>query len=84
MFVLFVEVVVKSNKQQSKRRRSCNTWLQPKDIEEEKINSWGGDGGRSVELYHTITMSSKFTQTSPKPAKLGKIGRFAKFVIVLG
>jgi hypothetical protein len=45
---------------------------------------WGGDGDTNMEFHDTITMSSKFTRTSIKLAKLGKIGRFAKFVIALG
>jgi hypothetical protein len=45
---------------------------------------WGGDGDMNMELRGAITVCSKFTWTSPELAKLGRIGRFAKFVIASG
>jgi hypothetical protein len=45
---------------------------------------WDGDGNMKMEFHGTITMSSKFTWTSLKLAKLGRIGKFVKFVIGLG
>ncbi len=44
---------------------------------------WGSDGDTNVEFHNAITVSSKFTRSSPELAKLGRIGRFAKFVIAL-
>jgi hypothetical protein len=43
----------------------------------------GGNEGRIMELCNTITVSSKFTQTSPKLAKFDRIERFTRFVITL-
>jgi hypothetical protein len=56
-----------------------------KKKEDKKIKQvGGGDGDKNMELHNTITVSSKLTQTSPKPTKLDRIGRFTRFVIALG
>jgi hypothetical protein len=77
---LWVALVIEKEEELGKEEKE-------EEEKEERIfffKMWDGDGNMKMEFHGTITMSSKFTWTSLKLAKLGRIGKFVKFVIGLG